>query len=212
MPIKKVLCGADGSLPLQNLVYIKVKLHHTTTDKTIMSDVYVLKSGECLLSRNSSVELGVIAFLASVSVEDEYPQLFTGLGEMSQPYNIVLEPEAKPYAISSPRRIALPLLPKVKEELDKLQDLGVIKPVTEPTDWCAPIVVVPKASGSVRICVDYTQLNKNVQREQYILPSVDEILGQLSGATVFSKLDANSGFHQVPLTEQSQLLTSFITP
>ena len=131
---------------------------------------------------------------------------------MSQPYHIVLKPEAKPFAISSPRRIALPLLPKVKEELDKLQDLGVIKPVTEPTDWCAPIVVVPKASGSVRICVDYTQLNKNVQREQYILPSVDEILGQLSGATVFSKLDANSGFHQVPLTEQSQLLTSFITP
>ena len=134
-----------------------------------MSDVYVLKSGqECLLSRKSSVALGVLAFLANINVEDEYQHLFTGLGEMAQPYNIELEPDAAPFAISTPRRVALPLLPKVKDELDKLQELGVIRPVTEPTEWCAPIVVVPKTNGGVRLCVDYTQLNKSVKRERYI--------------------------------------------
>lgn len=213
MPSGKVLRGPDGSSALQNLGYIKCKLHHETTGITIMSDVYVLKSGqECLLSRKSSVALGVLAFLANINVEDEYQHLFTGLGEMAQPYNIELEPDAAPFAISTPRRVALPLLPKVKDELDKLQELGVIRPVTEPTEWCAPIVVVPKTNGGVRLCVDYTQLNKSVKRERYILPSVEEILGQMAGATVFSKLDANAGFHQIKLTPQSQLLTTFISP
>jgi hypothetical protein len=213
MPSGKVLRGPDGSSALQYLGYIKCKLHHETTGKIKVPDVYVLKSGqECLLSRKSSVELEVLAFLANINVEDEYQHMFTGLGEMSQPYNIVLEPEAVPHAISSPRRVAIPLLPKVKAELDKLQELGVIRPVTEPTEWCAPIVVVPKANGGVRLCVDYTQLNKSVKRERYMLPSVEEILGQMAGATVFTKLDANAGFHQIKLTQQSQLLTTFISP
>ena len=69
-------------------------------------------------------------FLANVNVEDEYQHLFSGLGEMAQPYNIVLELEAVLHAMFSPRRVALPLLPKVKVELDKLQELGVTRPGT----------------------------------------------------------------------------------
>ena len=56
------------------------------------------------------------------------------------------------------------------------------------------MVVVPKANGKVRICVDLTNLNESIVREFHPLPSVDHTLAQLSGATVFSKLDANSGF------------------
>ena len=79
----------------------------------------------------------------------------------------------------------------MKTELDKLQKLGVIVPVKEATPWCAPIVVALKSNGTVRICVDLTNLNKAVCRERHILPSVDNILGQMAGATVFSKIDAN---------------------
>ena len=68
-----------------------------------------------------------------------------------------------------------------------------------------------KKNGSVRICVDLKPLNKNVLREFHPLPMVDEILAQIQGARIFSKLDANSGFWQIPLAEQSQLLTTFIT-
>ena len=74
------------------------------------------------------------------------------------------------------------------------------------------MVVVPKTNGRVRICVDLTQLNRSVCRERHILPAIDQILAQLVGATVFSKLDANSGFWQVPLASDSALLTTFITP
>ena len=74
------------------------------------------------------------------------------------------------------------------------------------------MVVLPKKSGAVRICVDFRPLNNNVLREVHPLPKVDEILAQMAGATVFSKLDANCGFWQIPIDEQSRSLTTFITP
>ena len=108
--------------------------------------------------------------------------------------------------------MAIPLLPKVKEELQRMQDAGVISKVEQPTQWCAGMVVVPKADGRVRICVDLTKLNECIYRERHIMPSVEQTLAQIGGATVFSKLDANSGFWQVELAPESSLLTTFITP
>ncbi len=74
------------------------------------------------------------------------------------------------------------------------------------------MVVVLKPSGAVRICVDLTKLNNAVNRERYILPSVEHSLGQFQRAKVFLKLDANSGVWQIPLSQNSTLLTTFITP
>ena len=93
-----------------------------------------------------------------------------------------------------------------------MEKLGVISKVDTPTPWCAGLVVVPKKNGKVRLCVDMQPLNKHVLREVHPLPKVDETLAQLSGAKFFSKLDANSGFWQIPLSERSKLLTTFITP
>lgn len=64
----------------------------------------------------------------------------------------------------------------------------------------------------MRICVDLTRLNEAVCREKYILPSVEQTLGSLAGAQVFSKLDANRGFWQIPLSPESARYTTFITP
>ena len=74
------------------------------------------------------------------------------------------------------------------------------------------VVVVPKNNEKVRICVDLTKLHESVCRERHILPSVEQILAHVSGAKIFSKLDANSEFHQIPLSKDSALLTTFITP
>ena len=93
-----------------------------------------------------------------------------------------------------------------------MEQLGVIEKIEEPTEWCAGLVVVPKQNGKVRICVDLTKLNENVCRERHPLPAIEQILAQLSGATVFSILDANSGFWQIPLSDQSARLTTFISP
>ena len=90
--------------------------------------------------------------------------------------------------------------------------LKVISKVNEATSWCAGLVVVPKKTGQVRICVDLKPLNKSVMRELHALPMVDETLGQLIGAAVFSKLDANSGFWQSTFHTESRSLTTFIMP
>ena len=74
------------------------------------------------------------------------------------------------------------------------------------------MVVAPKKNGSIHICVDFKPLNAYIIREVHPLPTVDENLAQLSGAKMFSKLDANSGFWQIPLSENSKLLTTFVTP
>ena len=89
---------------------------------------------------------------------------------------------------------------------------GVIEEITKPTPWCAPMVPVLKKSGAVRICVDLKRLNLTVERERYILPTLQDLTSRLAGATVFSSLDAASGFYQIPLHEDSQELTTFITP
>ena len=88
----------------------------------------------------------------------------------------------------------------------------VISPVTEPTDWCSGIVVVPKANDAVRICVDLTHLNKAVNREVYPMASVDGSLSKLANSKIFTKLDANSGYWQIPLSEDSRKFTTFVTP
>ena len=90
-----------------------------------------------------------------------------------------------------------------------MEKQGVISPVAEPTSWCSSIVVVPKPNGSVRICVD---LSKAVQREVHPMFSADKSLAKLGQGKIFSKLDAKSGFWQIPLCPESRLLTTFITP
>lgn len=74
------------------------------------------------------------------------------------------------------------------------------------------MAMVPKQTDKVRICTDLTELNKSVKREKQFLPSVKNTLGHLAGAKVFSKLKANAGFWQFPLSKESSLLTTFITP
>ena len=112
----------------------------------------------------------------------------------------------------TPRNVPIPLRGKVLDKLNRMESLGVISKVNDPTEWCAGMVVVPKTSGDVRICVDLKALNESVMRETHPIPKVDDTLAQLSGAALFTKLDANSGFWQIPLSEESGLLTTFITP
>ena len=145
----------------------------------------------------------------------KFLHLFQGLGKLEGNYTIELKNGTEPYVLTTPRRVPIPLMEAVRKELQRMEELGVITPVTEPTEWCSGMVVVPKAGGKVRICVDLTKLNRCVCRERHMYPTsrpVEQILAQLAGAKVFSKLDANSGFWQIPLANELSLLTTFITP
>ncbi|KAJ8356744.1 hypothetical protein SKAU_G00195380 [Synaphobranchus kaupii] len=194
----------------------KLCIKETTTEQ----DIYVVAGlSKPLLGLPAIEALTLIQRLHTVqaqqeSVKAQYPTVFSGLGKLKEPYKIELESGAVPYALSAPRRVPLPLRDKVRAELTRMEDMGVISKVTQPTPWCAGMVVVPKAQspGKIRLCVDLTQLNQWVRRERHILPAVDHTLAMLAGAKVFTKLDATSGFWQIPLSEESSLLTTFITP
>ncbi|KAL8584885.1 hypothetical protein ACOMHN_037588 [Nucella lapillus] len=151
-------------------------------------------------------------FTSPDDVRRQFPSLFTGLGKLEGEQTILLENNAKPFSQSVPRRVPVPLLKKVEAELNKMVEDEVIVPVDYPTDWCSPIVVVPKTNGDVRICVDLTRLNSSVKREVYAMPAVEETLSKISEGKVFTKIDANSGFYQIPLDDESSKLTTFITP
>ena len=169
---------------------------------------------ENLLSRSAAVKLNLIARLESVSAPDIYElDVFGELGEIkARSVQIKLKRDAEPYSCSTARRVPFPMLDKVSDELKRMEQLGVIVKVTEPTEWCSPIVVVPKPSGNIRICVDLKHLNRAVSREKYMLPTVDDMIHNLAGSTVFSSLDASCGYWQLGLQEDSSKLTTFITP
>ncbi|KAJ8405712.1 hypothetical protein AAFF_G00316920 [Aldrovandia affinis] len=205
-------------------VPLKVKGKFTATlskrNKTTKEDVYVMEGlSTPLLSRPAAKALQLVARLEDVSldsketIKQEFPKLFSGLSKMEGEYNIVLKPAGGKAFLPLKAQAHLPLLPKIKDELHRMEKQGVISKVEEPTEWCAPMMVVPKSAGrGVRICTDLTELNKSVMRERQPLPMVENTLGQLAGAQVFSKLDANAGFWQIPLAKESSLLTTFITP
>ena len=150
--------------------------------------------------------------VCEASMVAAYPNVFQGLGEFGEPYRITLVQNAKPHAIFTPRRIPIPLRSRVKDELAKMEADRVISKVDQVTEWCSGMVAVLKKSGSIRICVDLQHLNSSVLREIHPLPRVEETLGLLAGAKIFSRLNANSGFWQIPLAKDSRPLTTFLTP
>lgn len=99
-----------------------------------------------------------------------------------------------------------------KDELHRLEKLGVINKIDEPTDWVNSLVVVDKKNGNLRLCLDPRDLNRAIKREHYSLPTRDELLAQFANAKIFSKLDALSGFWQMKLDENSSKLCTFNTP
>ena len=188
-------------------------------DRQAQTEVYVVKGlTKSLLGRPTIRNLKLIRRIAAVtnaqelSPQEEFPSLFHGLGKLEGEYEIKLRDDAVPFSLSTPRRVAIPLLKRVRQELERMEKIGVIAKVKQPTEWCSGMVVVPKSDSRVRICVDLTRLNQSVKRERHPLPAVDQTLAQLAGARVFTKLDANSGFWQIPLSSSSALLTTFITP
>ena len=110
-------------------------------DKTTEQEIFVVNG-----ARNALLGRPAIETLAIVQVDAvEATNLFTGLGKLPGPDVIKLKPEAKPYALSTPRRVPVLLLTKVKEELSRMEQIQIISKVDEPTEWCAGMVVVPKA-------------------------------------------------------------------
>ena len=141
----------------------------------------------------------------------QFPKVFQGLGCLKKPYHIQVDPKVTP-VVSTLKSQPVALRDRLKQSLDEMEADGVIEKVDQPTEWVNSVVVVEKPnSNKLRICLDPRPLNEAIQREHYKMPTIEEITTRVAGATVFSKLDANHGYWQVALDNESQLLTTFNT-
>ena len=144
------------------------------------------------------------------SIIAEYCDVFTGIGCIRSQCHIHIDPEIEP-VIDPPRHIPYAIRDKVKQELDRMIEQGVIVKQTEPTPWVNSITIVRKAE-KVRICLDPTKLNKAILRSPHPVKTIEEIVAEMPDAKIFSTLDANAGYWQIKLDEASLKLCTFNTP
>ena len=190
-------------------------------DKRITSLIHVLEGNHgSLLSYQSATDLGILDMhlnhVASKKSVHEglcqtHPDLFRGIGKLKGvEVKLHINPSVPPVAQPA-RRIPFHLRKKVEQELHKLEQQDIIERVEGPTPWVSPLVVIPKKNGDVRICVDMRMANEAIKRERHPTPTIDDLIHTLNGATVFSKLDLRSGYHQLTLTPESRSITTFAT-
>ena len=142
----------------------------------------------------------------------QYPDVFSkDLGTLPGTVHLQVEENAKP-SNTPPRRVPTALREKYKDELNRLENLGVLAKVDKPTAWVSSVVKATKKSGALRICIDPRPLNQALKRETYQLPVLDDLMPDLAKAKVFSTVDLTAGYWHCVLDDASSLLTTFATP
>ncbi|KAL4011868.1 hypothetical protein IC575_028932 [Cucumis melo] len=138
---------------------------------------------------------------------DAFPEELPGLPTHREvEFAIDLEPGTVPIS-RAPYRMAPAELKELKVLLQELPDKGFIRPSVSP--WGAPVLFVKKKDGSMRLCIDYRELNKVTVKNRYPLPRIDDLFDQLQGATMFSKIDLRSGYHQLRIKDGDVPKTAF---
>ena len=124
-----------------------------------------------------------------------FPEDLPGLpSEREVEFSIDVLPDTKPISIL-PYRMAPTKLRELKEQLKDLLEKGFIRPSVSP--WGAPVLYVCKKDGSLRMCIDYWQLNKVTIKNKYSFPRIANLFDSLQGARCFSMIDLRSGYHQL---------------
>ncbi|KAH0743076.1 hypothetical protein KY290_031069 [Solanum tuberosum] len=197
-------------------------------EKLDWEGVYKPKQAKIISSIRASklVEQGCLTYLAhirdvevetpsieSIPVVSEFREVFPNDLSGMPPdrdidFSIDLEPGT--YLISiPPYRMAPAELRELKAQIQELLDKGFIHPSASP--WGAPVLFVKKKDGSMRMCIDYRQLNRVTIRNKYPLPRIDDFFYQLQGASVFSKIDLRSSYHQLKIRPKDVPKTVFRT-
>ncbi|XP_073219694.1 uncharacterized protein [Cicer arietinum] len=176
-------------------------LHHATLDchnKVVKFEIpgqsiFSFQGARCWVPHNQISSLTASKFMRRDVFLEELPRLPP---DRVIEFSIDLVPNTHPISIP-PYRMVPVELKELKEQLQDLLDKGFIHPSS--SHWGAPILLVKKKDGSMRLCVDYRQLNKVTVKNKYPLSCIDELFDQLQGAQCFSKIDLRSGYHQLKI-------------
>ena len=135
-----------------------------------------------------------IAKVTSESVNDKYPNVFNeALGKLFGTVHLKVDKNVPPVVMPN-RRLPIALCPKLKNELDRLETLGVIKPVDVATPWVNQLVITEKKGGDIRTCIDPRELDKVLQHKHHSLPILEETLHEIGQSKVFSKFDLRNRY------------------
>lgn len=190
---------------------VQVKVNYNKQEKTLP---LVVAKGErtALFGRNWMKEIRLdwenIFHVSVSSLQDmlqKYSSVFKAeIGEMKHfEARIELKPDSSP-KFHKTRSVPYALTDGVKQELDRLEKIGVLQKI-EKSDWASPIVVVPKADGKLRLCGDYkVSINSEVVDQPYPLPTAEDIFATLAGGCSFSKIDLSNAYLQVRVENKSR--------
>lgn len=212
-------------IPIVGKCHLNVKLKEKCLSNV---EFYVIRDRkESILGINSCIELGIIELHKNVNFQtinlindnkkgyadiiEQNRNLFEGIGKINKPYHIEIKENVKPI-VNPVRKVPFALQNQLKECLDNLVKSDIIEREPNSSEWVNSFVLVKKADNSLRICLDPKHLNEAIKPSKYKLPNIDEISAKLNGSTIFTKLDATSGFWTIPLDKESSKLCTFGTP
>ncbi|XP_055715454.1 uncharacterized protein K02A2.6-like [Phlebotomus papatasi] len=203
--VKRLIAFNGGHVPVHGRVLLTCRIRK----KMIPLWFQVVKGDRsCIIDGKSAVKAGLIARIDHFEVKED---VFEGLGTVKNVvYNAELVDNPK-FVIHPARNIPFADREETKKEVFKMVDDKVTVKENEATDAVSPMVVV-RRRGKIRICIDLTDVNKNIKRRHYPLTGIDQVAANVSKSRYFTILDCKKGFWQIRLSEKTSKLCTFATP
>lgn len=196
---------SNHKIPVLGEAKIKTTVKQMTKE---VKFIIVEKEVTPILGKSTCVRLNLMKRIESLNKEDD---IFEGIGCLKKfIYDIDLIENPK-LPICPARKIPHTIREEVKKELDEMVTQKIITPVTKPTPAVSPMVVV-KRNNKIRICIDPSEINKNLKRRHYPLNTIEEITARISGSKWFTLLDCRRGFWQLKVSQRTSDYLTFSTP
>ena len=221
----KKLFAYGQTEPIEVLGTFEAEIHWEVSAKSCLDEFTVVKGpGTTLLGKytvnvlrvgppSNPLACTITSEGDAGDVLKDFADIFQGVGKLRD-FQLKLHINKNVKPVAQPvRRLPFGLRDKVEKKLDELLQEDIIEEIPcGPTEWTSPLVVVPKPDGDIRICVDMRRANEAIERERHRILTIEEVLHDLNGSTVFSTLDLRWGFHQIELDdEESRQITTFVT-
>ena len=220
---KKIISYSEHEMPIAGYCDLQTCVPGNSTPQTIRFYVVNTNAPPILGLRDSTKlqlvkrtsptnHLQQVNEITTTSVLDRFKDVFDGsIGELPAIQQIRLRTPNPPQRIFPPRRVPLRYQRATKMKLDEMVKNGIIRRVCQPARYVNPLVVVRKADGDLRLCLDPRYLNGHIQRRNFPLPKAEELFAALNGAQFFTVVDAGSAFWHLRLDEKSKEFCTFAT-
>lgn len=203
----KVLKGYGSDKPL--VVVGSFEAEVVIGVKKVVAEFFVVQGGQRdILGDYTAKQLGVLKVGLNINRVNATKEPFSKISGVQA--HIRVNPHIKP-VFQPLRRVPIHMEVAVDRKIEELLRRDIIEPKIGPTSWVSPLVVVGKASGEPRLCLDLRRVNEAVIRERFPMPVVEEYLARIGRGKIWSKLDIREAFHQVELAPDSRDFTTFIT-